>query len=43
VTDVWVAGRQLMNDRELTTLDTSEICANAEGWRRKLREADKEI
>ncbi len=38
VTDVWVAGRQLLRDRELTTLDTADLLARAEGWREKLRE-----
>ncbi|MFP4295080.1 MAG: TRZ/ATZ family hydrolase [Halothiobacillaceae bacterium] len=32
VTDVWVAGRQLLRDRNLTTLDTAEIVRDAERW-----------
>lgn len=36
VTDVWVAGRQLLSDRELTTLDPEEIRGKAETWRAKL-------
>ncbi|MGY6215418.1 TRZ/ATZ family hydrolase [Methylolobus aquaticus] len=43
ISDVWVAGRHLLNDRELTTLDTAEICDRSESWRHKLRAADKEI
>jgi 5-methylthioadenosine/S-adenosylhomocysteine deaminase len=43
VTDVWVAGRHLLNDRELTTLDAAEICDKAESWRHRLRGADREI
>lgn len=38
VTDVWIAGRQLLNDRELTTLDVGELRAKAEAWRMKLTE-----
>lgn len=38
VTDVWVAGRQLLNDRELTTLDVGDLRVRAEAWRTKLTE-----
>ncbi len=38
VTDVWVAGRQLMRNRELTTLDSADLLARAQRWREKLRE-----
>lgn len=37
VTDVWVAGKQLMKNRELQTLDTKEIIKKAGGWRDKIR------
>jgi len=37
VTDVWVAGRQLLRAGELTTLDRGELLARAEAWRGKLR------
>lgn len=40
VTDVWIAGRQLLNDRELTTLDSGEIRQKAESWRIKLLNGD---
>ncbi|MBM4200212.1 MAG: TRZ/ATZ family hydrolase [Gammaproteobacteria bacterium] len=43
VSDVWVAGRHLLNDRELTTLDAAEIRDKAESWRGKLLDADKEL
>jgi 5-methylthioadenosine/S-adenosylhomocysteine deaminase len=36
VTDVWVAGRRLLRNRELTTLNSGEICRKAAGWREKL-------
>ena len=36
VTDVWVAGRRLLNKRELTTLDREEITARAVAWRERL-------
>jgi 5-methylthioadenosine/S-adenosylhomocysteine deaminase len=38
VTDVWVGGRQLLRNRELTTLDVGELRARAESWRTKLTE-----
>jgi 5-methylthioadenosine/S-adenosylhomocysteine deaminase len=36
VTDVWVAGRRLLCNRELTTLDVEEIIRRARGWRDKI-------
>jgi 5-methylthioadenosine/S-adenosylhomocysteine deaminase len=36
VTDVWVAGRRLLNRRELTTLDCGDIAERAAGWRERL-------
>lgn len=36
VTDVWVAGRRLLNRRELTTLDRDDIVARAIAWRERL-------
>jgi 5-methylthioadenosine/S-adenosylhomocysteine deaminase len=36
VSDVWVAGRRLLKDRVLTTLNAEEICRKAAGWREKL-------
>jgi 5-methylthioadenosine/S-adenosylhomocysteine deaminase len=38
VTDVWVAGKQLMQDRELLTLNEKEIKAKAKYWQDKIRE-----
>lgn len=40
VTDVWVAGQQLLQARQLTTLDQAEIVQNAQHWGAKMREAD---
>jgi len=36
ITDVWVAGRQLLKNRELTTLNTEELFQKAAAWREKL-------
>jgi 5-methylthioadenosine/S-adenosylhomocysteine deaminase len=37
VTDVWVAGKQLMKNRELLTLNEKEIKAKARYWQDKIR------
>lgn len=39
VTDVWVAGRQLMKQRELLTIDKGSILARADEWRNRIRES----
>ena len=39
VTDVWVAGRQLLKSRTLTTLDPDKIKASIAHWSRKLQTA----
>jgi 5-methylthioadenosine/S-adenosylhomocysteine deaminase len=36
VSDVWVAGRQLLNERELLTLDAPAILARAQTWRDRI-------
>ncbi len=36
VTDVWVAGRRLLADRRLTTLDLDDTVRRARGWREKI-------
>lgn len=36
VTDVWVAGKQLMKNRQLLTLDEEELKAKAKMWGRKI-------
>jgi 5-methylthioadenosine/S-adenosylhomocysteine deaminase len=36
VTDVWVAGRQLLRDRELLTINESEVLERAREWREKV-------
>ena len=38
VTDVWVHGRALMTDRQLTTLDKNELRGIGEKWEKILRE-----
>lgn len=39
VTDVWVAGKQLLRNRELLTLDIQQIRHKAEEWRTKIAPA----
>ena len=36
VTDVWVAGKRLLADRKLTTLDENTIRQKAQEWRGKI-------
>jgi len=38
VTDVWVAGRPLMLDRELLTIDVESVLARAVNWAHRIRE-----
>lgn len=37
VTDVWVAGKQLMKDRKLLTLDETELLKKAQAWGSKIK------
>lgn len=37
VTDVWVAGRQLLEQRRLTTIDESSVIQRAREWRDRIR------
>ena len=37
VTDVWVAGKRLLADRKLTTLDENAIRQKAQTWRDKIK------
>ncbi|MCW8906159.1 MAG: TRZ/ATZ family hydrolase [Sedimenticola sp.] len=39
VTDVWVAGRSLLHERRLTTLDPREITLRADEWRQRIGQA----
>ncbi|KUJ84457.1 N-ethylammeline chlorohydrolase [Microbulbifer flavimaris] len=36
VTDVWVAGRQLLDQRQLTTLNEAELVQRAQDWRARI-------
>jgi len=36
VTHVWVAGKALMQDRQLTTLDETALIASAQSWQQKI-------
>lgn len=38
VSDVWINGRQLLRDSELTTVDEERIMALADDWRMKIRD-----
>ncbi len=38
VTDVWVAGRQLMKQRELLTIDMEEVMTKAGEWRTRIKQ-----
>jgi 5-methylthioadenosine/S-adenosylhomocysteine deaminase len=38
VSDVWVAGRRLLADHTLTTLDSARIAAHARGWGTRIME-----
>jgi len=40
VTDVWVAGRQLLKQRELTTIDTHTVLERAVDWQQRLAPLD---
>ncbi|MEJ2383428.1 MAG: TRZ/ATZ family hydrolase [Xanthomonadales bacterium] len=40
VSDVWVAGRRVLNSGRLTTIDESEVLASAERWRARLARSD---
>jgi 5-methylthioadenosine/S-adenosylhomocysteine deaminase len=41
VSDVWVAGRHLLKDRVLTTLDQAAILKKARSWGEKIQAADE--
>jgi 5-methylthioadenosine/S-adenosylhomocysteine deaminase len=36
VSDVWVAGRQLLQDRQLTHLDSDDVLRRAASWRDRI-------
>ena len=42
VTDVWVAGKQLLKERRLTTLDSSTIVDRSREWQHKIAASDAE-
>jgi 5-methylthioadenosine/S-adenosylhomocysteine deaminase len=39
VTDVWVAGKHLLKDRVLTTLDTEDILTRVQTWRTRIAQS----
>jgi 5-methylthioadenosine/S-adenosylhomocysteine deaminase len=42
VSDVWVAGRQVLKNSQLTTLDTSEILIRTTEWQNKISGSDRQ-
>ncbi len=42
VTDVWVAGKQLLAERRLTTLDNARLLEHAAQWRERIAKTDQE-
>jgi 5-methylthioadenosine/S-adenosylhomocysteine deaminase len=40
VTDSWVAGKRLMKNRELTTIDLPAVLVRTQEWKKKIAEAD---
>ncbi|MCG8428719.1 MAG: TRZ/ATZ family hydrolase [Chromatiales bacterium] len=43
VTDVWVAGKQLLHSGELTTLNSTDILSRAKQWQSRIGEKDEII
>jgi len=41
VTDVWIAGKQLLKNRQLTQIDPYEIIAKAQAWAEKIKESQE--
>ncbi len=41
VSDVWVSGKQLLKDRQLTTMNQSKIIQNTQQWAEKIGREDK--
>ena len=40
ISDVWVAGQQLLRKRELTQLDTRELMQRTHGWQQRIAAGD---
>jgi 5-methylthioadenosine/S-adenosylhomocysteine deaminase len=40
VTDVWVAGKHLLKDRQLITLDETKVIRDARQWADTIKQAD---
>lgn len=43
VTDVWVAGKQLMQNRSLLTINEAALCDIAIEWSKKIKESDAQV
>ncbi len=43
VSDVWVAGRHLLRERRLTTLDETQLCGWADAWRDRIAATDEDM
>lgn len=42
VSDVWVQGKHLLNNRELTTIDSERVISQTEIWHNKILECDQQ-
>lgn len=40
ITDVWVNGKQLLKDKQLTTLNSAKIITNSQHWGEKIRHSE---
>ena len=40
ITDLWVAGKHLMKDRQLTTLNMQAILSNVREWQQKIKQQE---
>jgi 5-methylthioadenosine/S-adenosylhomocysteine deaminase len=43
VSDVWVAGKQLLKDRSLTTIEPKPVIDEAQAWAERIRVSDQKI
>ena len=41
VTDSWIEGKRVLENRTLTTLDMNDILAKAVAWKQKIQQADE--
>ena len=41
VSNLWIAGKQVLRDHQLTTLDQQQVVARAAEWRSKIAQFDR--